>query len=154
LLKVAKLVAPFIGGAFKLAFSGVASVINGVSKSVDLLVDGINLAVSAVNLLISAYNVVNNLKPGSKDLPKIPKLAGGGPVMGNRPYIVGEVGPELFVPSSSGRIVPNNKLGGGTVININVSGAIDSEGTARSIINALNNSFYRGTNGAANLVLP
>jgi hypothetical protein len=57
------------------------------------------------------------------------------------------------VPSSSGRIVPNNKIGGGgTVININVTGAIDSEGTARSIINALNNSFYRGTGGATALV--
>jgi hypothetical protein len=153
LLKVAKLVAPYIGGAFKLAFSGVASVINGVSKAVDLLVDGINLAVSAVNLLISAYNIVNNIT-GAKDLAKIPKLATGGPVSSNRPYIVGEVGPELFVPSSSGRIVPNNKMGGGgTVININVNGAIDSEGTARSIINALNNSFYRGTGGAGNFVV-
>jgi hypothetical protein len=152
LLKVAKLVAPYIGGAFKLAFTGVAAVINGVSKAVDLLVDGINLAVSAVNLLISAYNVVNNIT-GAKDLQKIPKLAGGGPVSSNRPYIVGEVGPELFVPSSSGRIVPNNKIGGGgTVINVNVTGAIDSEGTARSIINALNNSFYRGTGGATVLV--
>ena len=152
LLKVAKLVAPYIGGAFKLAFTGVASVINGVSKAVDLLVDGINLAVSAVNLLISAYNIVNNIT-GAKDLSKIPKLAAGGPVSSNRPYIVGEVGPELFVPSSSGRIVPNNKMGGGgTVININVTGAIDSEGTARSIINALNNSFYRGTGGASVLV--
>jgi hypothetical protein len=57
------------------------------------------------------------------------------------------------VPSSSGRIIPNNKMGsGGTVININVTGAIDSEGTARSIINALSNSFYRGTGGATALV--
>jgi hypothetical protein len=51
-------------------------------------------------------------------------------------------------------ITPNNRLGGGnTTINLNVSGAIDPEGTARSIINVLNNSFYRGTNGANNLVL-
>lgn len=35
-----------------------------------------------------------------------------------------------------------------TVINVNVSGAIDQEGTARTIVNTLNNSFYRGTNGA------
>ena len=40
----------------------------------------------------------------------------------------------------------------GTTINLNVNGAIDSEGTARTIIDTLNNSFYRGTNGAANLV--
>jgi TP901 family phage tail tape measure protein len=37
----------------------------------------------------------------------------GGPVFGGSPYLVGERGPELFVPSSSGRIVPNGRLGGG-----------------------------------------
>lgn len=41
----------------------------------------------------------------------------------------------------------------GTTINLNVNGAIDSEGTARTIIDTLNNSFYRGTNGATNLVM-
>lgn len=40
-----------------------------------------------------------------------------------------------------------------TTINVNVSGAIDQEGTARTIVNTLNNSFYRGTNGARALVL-
>ena len=37
-------------------------------------------------------------------------------------------------------------------ITINVSGAIDPEGTARTIINTLNDSAYRGTGGAGNLV--
>jgi len=37
--------------------------------------------------------------------------ANGGPVTGNSPYIVGERGPELFVPSVSGSIVPNNSVG-------------------------------------------
>jgi hypothetical protein len=37
------------------------------------------------------------------------------------------------------------------VINITVNGAIDSEGTARTIADTLNNSFYRGTGGALNL---
>jgi len=39
---------------------------------------------------------------------------GGNPPVG-RPSIVGERGPELFVPKSSGTIVPNNALGGGGV---------------------------------------
>lgn len=44
--------------------------------------------------------------------------AGGGNVMSNRPYMVGERGPELMVPSSSGRIIPNSKLrGAGVTIN-------------------------------------
>lgn len=34
----------------------------------------------------------------------------GGPVSGNTPYLVGERGPELFVPSVGGSIIPNNQL--------------------------------------------
>ena len=43
---------------------------------------------------------------------------------GNTPYMVGEKGPELFIPSTTGRVVPNNQLGGSgvTVVqNINVT---------------------------------
>ena len=152
-LIVAKPVAAFMGGAFKVAFNGIALIIDGVSLAIKVLTGTINGIITGLNLLISGYNIVNNLKPGSKDLPPIPKLAQGGMVSANKPYIVGEVGAELFVPSSNGRIVPNNKLGsGGGNIYINVSGAIDQEGTARRIVDVLNNSFYRGTNGANALV--
>ena len=42
----------------------------------------------------------------------------GGGVQANTPYVVGEEGPELFVPDSSGEIVPNGGTGGSTVINV------------------------------------
>ena len=52
----------------------------------------------------------------------------GGPVSASTPYIVGERGPELFVPQTSGKIIPNNQLmgsggiggggGGGTYISL------------------------------------
>jgi hypothetical protein len=61
----------------------------------------------------------------------------------------------MFVPKTDGVIVPNNKLGGGGVVNnfnINVTGALDQEGVARQIVDILNNSFYRGTIGAGGLV--
>jgi ABC-type transporter MlaC component len=46
--------------------------------------------------------------------------ANGGPVMKNRPYIVGEQGPELFMPTAGGNVLPNSALGGGQVTyNIN-----------------------------------
>jgi hypothetical protein len=147
-LVLAKPVASFIGGTFKVAFSGIALLIDGISLAMKGLVAAVNLVIAGLNLLISGYNIVNNIT-GGKDLPKIPKLAKGGTVEANKPYIVGEMGAELFVPSSGGRIVPNNQLGsGGGNIFINVSGAIDQEGTARRIVDVLNNSFYRGTNGA------
>jgi large-conductance mechanosensitive channel len=41
----------------------------------------------------------------------------------------------------------------GSTINLNVNGAIDPEGTARTIVDTLNNSFYRGTGGATALQL-
>lgn len=34
----------------------------------------------------------------------------GGPVSGNTPYLVGERGPELFIPSVGGSIIPNNRM--------------------------------------------
>ena len=51
---------------------------------------------------------------------------GGRPPVG-KPSIVGEKGPELFVPSSSGKIVPNHELGGGGSVNVTVN--VDASGT-------------------------
>ena len=39
-------------------------------------------------------------------------LAKGGPAKAGQPYIVGEQGPELFVPNQSGTVLPNNMMGG------------------------------------------
>lgn len=54
----------------------------------------------------------------------------GGPVSGGTPYLVGERGPELFVPSGSGSIVPNNRLQssgatvGGVTINYHIAAGV------------------------------
>ena len=49
----------------------------------------------------------------------LPGKAMGGAVQRGRPYIVGERGAELFVPSRSGSIIPNDKLGGGAGVVVN-----------------------------------
>jgi tape measure domain-containing protein len=58
---------------------------------------------------------------------KPPGKALGGPVAGGSTYMVGERGPELFTPSRSGSIIPNNELGGGSstsvVVNVDASGS-------------------------------
>jgi hypothetical protein len=54
----------------------------------------------------------------------LPFMAMGGPVSANSPYIVGEKGPELFVPHASGSIVSNSNMnqgGGSAGSSINVS---------------------------------
>ena len=50
----------------------------------------------------------------------------GGPITAGSPYMVGEAGREVFVPQSSGTIIPNDQLGGGNYT-INIS-ANDTEG--------------------------
>jgi hypothetical protein len=56
--------------------------------------------------------------------------AAGGPVTGGSPYIVGERGPELFVPGRSGSIVPNNQLAGGgdTIVNGGINITVENTG--------------------------
>ncbi len=54
----------------------------------------------------------------------IPQFANGGNPPVGRPSLVGERGPELFVPRSAGTIVPNNALGGSNiVVNVDASGS-------------------------------
>jgi hypothetical protein len=67
---------------------------------------------------------IDSMLPGGSSFANMFK-AEGGPVASGRPYIVGEQGPELFVPKASGTIVPNGGFsGGGTVVNYNIQ-AID-----------------------------
>jgi len=55
----------------------------------------------------------------------IPGFANGGRPPVGKPAIVGEKGPELFVPDRAGTIIPNNQLGGSTnvVVNVDASGS-------------------------------
>jgi len=46
-----------------------------------------------------------------------PRMQHGGPVQ-QKPYMVGEQGPELFMPDTSGNIIPNNQLQQGVTINV------------------------------------
>lgn len=54
--------------------------------------------------------------------------ASGGPVTSDRSYIVGERGPELFTPSTSGNITPNHRMAGGGGKTINVVNNFDING--------------------------
>lgn len=49
-------------------------------------------------------------------LPNLMARAGGGSVMAGQPYLVGENGPELFMPGRSGGIAPAGSFGGGVQV--------------------------------------
>lgn len=77
---------------------------------------------------------------GFPDLPLL--RAKGGPVWPGGSFMVGERGPELFVPQTAGTIVPN---GGGATINISVS-SLDPAGAASAVMRAIEE--YESRNGA------
>ena len=146
--------APVIGTVLKVALESVGTLLSGLisgfSRLVGIIGDVIGQVRAFINLVANnaavkgIANVVSSVFGGFR--------ANGGSVSSGTPYVVGERGAELFVPKSNGMIVPNNALGGGgTTINLTVNGAIDAEGTARTIIDVLNRSSARGTLGAGKL---
>lgn len=67
-----------------------------------------------------------SFNPGSFGMNLLPGRAKGGPVSSGQMYMVGERGPELFVPSRGGTIVANDKMGGGStnvVVNVDAKGS-------------------------------
>ena len=82
-----------------------------------------------------------------------PGNAMGGPVAGGmgQSYIVGEQGPELFTPATSGTITPNHKLGGGSVRIDNITITVGT-GDAREISRQLAGELRRALgNGAGQI---
>lgn len=83
-------------------------VVNAMGK---LISKGADLAKSSFKSALS----------GAKDIANMFR-ADGGPVSAGSPYIVGEKGPELFVPGQSGSIIPNGGGFGGSSVTVNISG--------------------------------
>jgi hypothetical protein len=106
-----------------------------ITKWIEMKIIG--LAMSFFPGLNASKGLSNLAAPASFNNPLgdlsgvgVPYRAAGGPVTGGSPYIVGEKGPELFVPGRSGSIVPNHALGGGgsgvttnVVVNVDAAGS-------------------------------
>jgi hypothetical protein len=81
--------------------------------------------------------------------------AGGGGVNRGRSYLVGEYGPEVFTPGSTGTISTNRRLeaalagsrGGGPSFTINVNGADDPAAVARQVRVEVERALRRIANG-------
>lgn len=142
--------APVIGTVLKIALEAVGGVLAGLITGFSKLASFINNVVDRIKDLIDLVkknpliqgigSVIDNVFGGGR--------AAGGPVSGGTTYLVGEKGPELFTPNSSGAIIPNGAGRSGTTINLTVNGAIDPEGTARQIVDVLNRATARGGSGA------
>jgi hypothetical protein len=81
--------------------------------------------------------------------------ADGGPVSANSPFIVGEEGPEIFVPHASGTIVPNHKMGsagGGGGGSVNITYNIQSGVSRAELAPILENERKRLRNEIPDMV--
>jgi hypothetical protein len=81
---------------------------------------------------------------GSTSIPFGGPRALGGPVEAGSAYLVGEQGPELFMPGQSGRIIPNGQTGG-TVVNQTIQISVGVAQTVRAEIAALMPAIKRQT---------
>jgi tape measure domain-containing protein len=83
--------------------------------------------IGAVGNFSGAFSgTASSFNPSSFGMGLLPGRAKGGPVSSGQTYMVGERGPELFVPGRSGTIVANDKMGGGStnvVVNVDAKGS-------------------------------
>lgn len=102
----------------------------------------------AIQLKAQAMKLFANLfgfgpaPAGGTTVPVVDAIprANGGPVSGNEAYLVGERGPELFVPRMSGSIIPNKamSMGGTTQVTNNYINAIDVKSFEERIMGSSN----------------
>ena len=114
------------------------SIASGVSDNLTAAIQGTKTlgeaAKSILNDLSSTLirlgvnTILGGIAPGVfGSLPMLGGKARGGPVKAGGSFVVGEKGPELFVPKRSGTIIPNDKLGGGST---NISVNVDASGSS------------------------
>jgi phage terminase small subunit len=130
--------APVLGKTLGAAFSAlgkiVAGLIDGFASFVDKITKIYNAVKGIIDLIKSAGSAVSGFFSGSN------LLGSEGTIDTTKPYSVATPAKVL------------NSMGSGNVTNITVNGAIDSESTARQIVDVLNQSSYRGTLGAGALL--
>ncbi len=165
-------VAGKIAGGVIDVIAGVVKILNGLISGA---VAGINALISAYNAIPFLPNVGKITTPTvsvpsiktptvTTSVPSIPSISapsGGGTTVSGSGGVSTAAKAATVAAAASSNVVSSNFNPGrfreaeaatsGTTINLTVTGAFDREGTARTIVETLNNSYYRGTGGATNL---
>jgi hypothetical protein len=130
--------APVLGKTLGVAFSAlgkiVAEIIDGFATFVNQITKIYNAIKGIIDVVKGAGSAVGNFFSGSN------LMGSADSVDTTKPYSIATP-PKVL-----------NSMGSGNVTNITVNGAIDSESTARQIVDVLNQSSYRGTLGAGALL--
>lgn len=122
-----QIVIDFIGAAnFDSVVAGIKSMIEWFGNLLQPIKDAaaalanFNLLAPVTDLVGLTGGALRNPEPITDDAAGItfvdpaylPGRASGGPVTAGQPYMVGEVGPELFLPDQNGTIISNNQMSG------------------------------------------
>lgn len=168
---VAPVIGTVLGGALKVVGEIAGGVLTIIGKVAGFITDVVETAIKGVNLLIQAYNKIPllpnipTINTGSVPQVTVPKVSG----TGGSSSVPSMSIPSIQTPSSSGAskaassaaaatasasgtLVPTVTLGGApagyVTNNINIGVAGDPEGVARTVVDVINQSYYRGGLGA------
>jgi hypothetical protein len=171
---LAPIVGTVLGGALQVVGKIAGGLITIISNVVSAINGLIGIAIAGINAVITAYNAIPIL-PNISTLstPGAPSVSSGSStgVVPRATATSTGVKTATAVATKATTAIKNLSpaasaalsvaarqdaaMAGRAPINITVTGAIDKEGTARTIVDTLNNSFYRGGGGGANsLVMP
>lgn len=124
--------------------SAFMSMVDGTKSVKDAFKEMARSIILKLYEVLVVQQIVNGITGAfGKAFPGIGKalgfMADGGTAQANKPYIVGERGPELMVPGRSSAIIPNDKLGGGggIVVNQTINISTGVQQTVRSEIRSL-----------------
>lgn len=112
-----------VKNAFSAAKESIAGAMDYIAQKVEPMLEMLEKITNAAKKAAAAIkNAFNKVVDRGKDV--IGGRASGGSVSSGQPYMVGEQGAEMFVPSGSGRIIPNSRLAGygGSSVIVNITG--------------------------------
>lgn len=89
--------------------------------------------VDALKWLLGGGGSSSHSTPPSVGGPRLPGRASGGSVIAGRAYMVGERGPEPFIPDSNGTIIPNGAGRGGGNVYITMPAGANGADVARAL---------------------
>lgn len=114
---------PEWASAFKFLFAPIQTLIGYFQRLRDMIKDAYDWLTKFLQRDAKSFN---GKISGTGPFGLGGRRAMGGPVTGGTGYLIGEKGPELFVPSQNGAIIPNSGLGGSTY-NITVNAGVGSD---------------------------
>lgn len=121
LIKLANQGIDGVGKSFTDAITGAKSFADSIKSMAKSVIDSLIQMLIQKYIVDAAFGAISgSFGGGSTPAPtgggsSLPAFANGGVATGGKPAIIGERGPELFIPNRTGRVVPNDQLGGGGV---------------------------------------